>query len=532
MATVVNNAGITKRRKGMERKKGIVRMLILMIILFGLWISPMSWAKEPEGVVNVGTYSPINAIDPAFAILAHETLFTRNIFQGLVRYKFNSLEIEGDLAKSWAMSKDGMVYTFKLRDNILWHKGFGKVTAQDVKFSYDRILDPQTRSRFAGEWKQEVKELKVIDDLTVEFHLVRSSAVFLHMCVRPRPLGIVCKKAVEKYGKDFGRNPIGSGPYVFQSMSREQIVITANREYWEGPPRIDKFIYRVIPDVDTLNLAMEKGEVDLMWDAPRDKSVYDRFRAAGVRLKKVEKGTWNFLLVNPKCKPLADVRVRRAIAQAIDKDTISEHVLAGTAEKLGSLVPKGYFGHTEEGIPKYEYNPQKAKELLAEAGYGNGFEVTLDTFQSPSYLPIAMAIQGQLKKVGIEVKLAVTDQVTWLKKVSSATTEMSLYLPIRAPDADFPLTSFHHSAGNPPGSNLFQYNKLDKAIDEARGEMDSNKRLKMYHEIQKKLMEDLPAIPLFMFLYIFEHRADLTGLPDKDPVWGLDFYHLYYEKKK
>ncbi len=516
----------------MERTNRIFIALILAITILSLLIPPTAWAKDPERVVTIGDYSPVNEIDPAFALLGQHTMFTRNIFQGLTRYKFNSQEIEGDLAKSWTVSKDGLVYTFKLRENVLWHKGFGKVTAHDVKFSFDRIINPQTKSRFAGEWKGEVKEVKVLDDYTVEFHLLRPSAVFLHRCARPRPLGIVCKKAVEQYGKDVGRNPIGSGPYVFQSMSREEIVLVANREYWEGPPRIGKIIYRVIPDMDTLNLSMEKGEVDLMHANSRDRAVLDRFKTAGLKLAKINRGTWNFLLLNPKFKPFTDVRVRRAIAHAIDRDAIAEHVLGGTAEKLNSLVPKGYFGYAEEGIPKYEYNPKKAKALLAEAGYPDGFETTFDTFQSDAYLPIAIAMQGQLEKVGIKAKVEVTDQVTWLKKVSSATTNMSLYLPVRSPDADFPLTSFHHSAGNPPGSNLFRYDKLDKEINEAREEQDAGKRLKMYHAIQKKLMEDLPAIPVFMMFFTHPHRADLAGFPEKDPVFGFDFYQLYYETKK
>ena len=306
-----------------------------------------------------------------------------------MRYKFNSTELEGDLAKSWSMSKDRLVYTFKLRDNIKWHKGFGKVTAHDVKFSFDRIIDPNTRSVYWGEVGTTVKEVKVVDDLTVEVHLKDPDATFLHRCARPKPVAIVCQKAVEKYGRDFARNPIGSGPFVFESMSREEVVLTANKEYYEGPPKIEKVIFKTIPDTDTRVMSLIKGESNFMIFLPPDQPVVDRVKASGCKVKMIDYGVWIMLLINPRVEPLGDLRVRRAIAHAIDKDEMINHVfLAGTADRLESLVPKGYFGHTEEGLRRYNYDPQKAKELLAEAGYPNGFEVTLDTFRTHLFLPL------------------------------------------------------------------------------------------------------------------------------------------------
>ena len=404
-----------------------------------------------ERVPIIGDYSPVNTLDPVGSTMSQHTTFCRNLFQGLVRYKYNSIELEGDLATRWTLSPDGLVYTFKLRQNIPWHKGFGKVTAHDVKFTFDRLMDPQTRSPFTGEVQQVVEEVKVIDDSTVEVHLKRRTVVFLHLCARPKPLGIVCQRAVEKYGKEFARNPIGSGPFVFQSMSREQIVLTANPEYWEGPPKIDKVVYKVIPDMDTLVMALQRGDVDFNNNVPREQATLERIKAAGCRIKVVDRGAWHMLLLNPQFKPFTDVRVRRAIAHAIDREAIIDHVLSGMAEKLDSPVPKGYFGHTQEGLRRYDFNPRKAKELLSEAGYANGFEVTFDTFNSPSYLPVATAIQGQLEKVGIKTKLDVTDQPSFMKKISAATSLMAVYLPVRSPDADIPLTNFFHSAGFAPG---------------------------------------------------------------------------------
>jgi peptide/nickel transport system substrate-binding protein len=377
-----------------------------------------------------------------------------------------------------------------------------------------------------------VKEVRAPDEQTVEIVLKERDAVFLHKSARPRPVAIVPRSAIDKFGAEFARNPIGSGPFVFQSMSREEIVLTANRDYVDGPPKIDKLVYKVIPDVDTLVLALEKGDVHLGVIVPREKAVMDRLRAAGRTIKFVDRGAWHMMLVNPKVKPLDDVRVRRAIAHAIDRDSIITHVLSGTAQRLDSLVPRGYFGHTEEGLRKYEYDPKKAKQLLTEAGYPDGFDLVFDTFTSPSYLPIATAIQNQLEKVGIRAKLSVADQPTWMKKITGGTAAISLYLPVRTPDADIPLVNFFHSAGVSPGPNLARYDKVDKEITAARAETDPAKRRKMYHEIQKRLMEDLPAIPLFMMAYPTPHVKTLAGIPDRDPVWYFDFSQFYFSDRK
>ena len=507
-------------------------VFVLVVIVMGSFFIIPGKTEAKEKVVAIGDYSPITNLDPASSSVASSILMFRNIFQGLLRYRFNSSGIEGDLAESWSVSKDGLVYTFKLRDNIKWHKEFGKVTAHDVKFSFDRVMDLKTNSVYMGEVTQTVKEVKVIDDLTVEIRLKNRHAAFLHNCTRPKPVAIVSQKAVEKYGKDFGRNPIGSGPFVFQSMSREEIVLTANKEYYEGPPKIDKVIYKTIPDFDTQIMALQRGDIDLLWNLAREQAVLDRLKAAGCKINLINYGAWQQLLINPRVEPLGDIRVRRAIAHAIDKDTIITHSLSGTAERLESLVPKGFFGHTEEGLRRYNFDLKKAKELLVEAGFPNGFEVTLAIPNSPNYVPVAITMQDQLAKVGIKVNLDIMDLPTFFKKVTSGNATMCLYVVTRSPDADYPLTNFFHSAGFSPGVNLARYNQLDREIDEARKELDETKRLKIYHEIQKKLMEDLPSIPLFMMHFPTACRPYIAGFPDRDPLWAIYFYPIHFVEEK
>jgi ABC-type transport system substrate-binding protein len=255
----------------------VLRLTVVLAVIFAISLGEAS-GKE-KGVLVVAGVPSVGNLDPSSSGSSINVMMYRSIFQGLTRYKYNSTALEGELAKSWSVSKDGLVYTFKLRDNVNWHKSFGKVTAEDVKFSFDRILDPKTGSQFLGDLEM-VEEVKVIDDLTVEVHLKKRDVTFVNKCV-VKPLAIVCKKAVEQYGKDFSRNPIGSGPYVFESMSREEVVLTANKEYYEGAPKIEKVIYKAIPDIDTMVMALIKGEVDLIHGLLPDNEYFSRIKAGG-----------------------------------------------------------------------------------------------------------------------------------------------------------------------------------------------------------------------------------------------------------
>jgi peptide/nickel transport system substrate-binding protein len=515
--------------------KGV--FMVGAILCLGLFLTLWpGWAEGSEKVIILGDYSPLRTLDPAKVGISQDIMMCRAIYQSLLQYKFNSSEIEGDLAKSWKISDDGLVYTFKLREGVIWHKGFGKFTAHDVKYTFDRLLDPKTGAAARAEVAMELQEVRVIDDYTVEFRLKNPSIPFLHKLVGPRGTAIVNEKAVERFGKDYGRNPIGTGPFIFESWTREQCVLLANKDFQQrqGPPKFDKFIYKTIPDVDTMVLALEKGDIDLIWVMPREKSVVDRLKAAGRKITFSQRPTWQNLCINTTKKPFTDVRVRRAIAYALDKETLVKYVFSGMADPLDSPVPKGFFAHTEEGLPHYEYNPEKAKKLLAEAGYPNGFEVTLDTFQSPSYLPLATAMVEQLRKVNINVKLAVTDQSTWWKKLTNDDTVFTLCLPSLQPDPDFPMMRYYHSASLFPitrdASTCIE--NLDAMIEKARRESDEKKRREYYYQIQKEFMDKLPDIPLMMMQYAIPYKSHIAGIPEKDFIWGIDPYPLHFVEKK
>jgi peptide/nickel transport system substrate-binding protein len=483
-------------------------------------------AEGKERVVTIGDTSVLRSIDPPFIAIGVDIMLARNVYQSLLRYKFNTSEIEPELAKSWTISSDGTVYTFKLRDDVKWHKGFGKFTAHDVKYTFDRIMDEKTGSPTRSEIVVDLKEVKVLDDYTVQFILKGPYKPFLHKMIGPRNVSMVNKAAIEKFGKEYNRNAIGTGPFYLDTWDRNGAVLIANKEFHEGAPKIDKVVFKTVPDPETMVMALQKGDIDMIWIMPRDKATIDRLNAAGIKITYSKRPVWQNLWMNNKAKPFDNVLVRRAVAHAIDKDTLIKYVLDGFAERLDSPVPKGAFGHSEEGIPKYEFSPEKAKALLAQAGYPNGFETSMDTFQSPNYLPLATAIAEQLRKVNITVKLSVTDQSTWWGKLSKGTSNLTLLMPAAQPDADFPLFRYYHSSSFPPGFNVCKYDGIDALIEKGRSEMNEKKRLGYYLEAQKKFMEDVPGVPLLMMGYPIPHKKNISNLPNWDVFFGIDFYHL------
>lgn len=509
-------------------KKHLFRSSLILLLVFSISLCWISLSFAQEKVLRIGDHSRIATFDPAFLMQAQDLMLARNIYNGLMRYERNSTEIVPDLAEEWSICDDGLVFTFKIHEGIQFHKGYGELTAEDIKFSYERIMDPNVGSLYRTEFDV-VDSIDVLDRYTLTITLKQAVPRFLHNLVGVRQGFIVSKKAFEDIGDKYGSNPIGTGPYIFKEwLPGQRVVIEANDDYFRGRPQIDRVVYTVIADIDSAVLALLAGDIDLMWLIPRESETIDSFHRAGLNTTLVSRACVLYLHMNTHFEPFSDVRVRRAVAHAINREEIIEYVYSGTGEMLHSLIPKGYFAHTEEGVPVYEYNPEKAKALLAEAGYPDGFKVVHDTFPSPNYLPVAIALQDQLARVGIDMEIDLTDQPTWHSKISSDRSDFSLFLPVRSPDPDIVLTQLWYGPSIPV-TNMTKYDKLDDLIVEARFEIDPEKRAELYYTIQRKIMEDVPSIPMTMADFPSAFRADLKGFPTLDVVWGFDFTQLYYE---
>jgi peptide/nickel transport system substrate-binding protein len=496
----------------MERSRmGKVIVGILLLSWLGL-----GWSGEgrAEVLLRVAIAAgDASRLDPHITAGLQDKIIMNWIFNGLVRFKPGTMDpntMEPDLAESWTSSPDGKIWTFKLRKGVQFHRGYGELTSEDVVFSFKRAMDPKT-SAYSNDFA-EVKSIEAVNPYTVKITLKNPVPFLLGLVCNYQTGLIKCKKAVEKMEDKSQMNPIGTGPFMFEEYKAKQYVsLVAHKQYFRGAPKLDKIIYRYIPSTSSRELAFRNGEIDLFY-GDRDQRWIERMGTYKDTIVDVfGPGEHRDLHLNMTVKPFDDVRIRRAVAHAINRDEIIQFLGKDVAEISWSVVPNGYLGLVTEGIPKYEYNPEKAKALLKEAGYPNGFSAkvlitTLQALQKPMQI-----IQEQLRRVGIRIELEVLEHATWHAQIRQNLSAMVIYGASRVPVADTNLTQFFHSQsiiGKPTAVTNFSHTKAaDKEIEEARIEPDPKKQLELWKVAQQKLMAECCAVPVFELKQVWGRRA-------------------------
>jgi len=312
-----------------------------------------------KDTLNIVFQANQGTLDPHFAATNQEMLVIRNLYNALLKYKPDSAELTGDLATSWDASADGLTYTFKLRQDVDWQKGFGHFTANDVKASFDRVKNPDTKSPFAGSISM-LKEVQVVDDYTVRMILSEPYAAFPHLLTDYRAGPIVNMKAVQQFGKDYDWNPVGTGPYQFESgVAKKEAILVANDKYFGGAPAIKRVVMQTVPDINAQVLGLENGQYDMLFLAPDDPVVVKRLEDKGFVRSLYARNLPSQLLMNVTVKPFDDVRVRQAISYAIDRQQYIDLALPGVAKPWYSPVPDGYV-YVASDLPRYDKDIAKA----------------------------------------------------------------------------------------------------------------------------------------------------------------------------
>jgi peptide/nickel transport system substrate-binding protein len=465
------------------------------------------------------------SLDPHFAATNQEMLVIRNIYNSLLKYKPDTTEIVGDLATSWETSPDGLTYTFKLRQDVEWQKGFGHFTAADVKGSFDRVRAPETKSPFAGSISM-LKEVQVVDDYTVKLILSEPYAAFPQLLTDYRAGPIVNVKAVQQFGKDYDWNPVGTGPYQFESgVPKQEAIIVANDKYFGGAPPIKKVITRTIPDINAQVVGLENGQYDMLGQAPDDPAIIKRLTDKGFVRVKFSRNLPEVLLMNVTVKPFDDLKVRQAISYAVDRQQIIDLALNDVAKPWYSPVPEGFFGATTD-VPKYEHDVNKAKQLLADAGYPNGLDVTLNVYDTQK--GVSDVLLEQLKQVGIRATEEVLDQPTFIGRVvQNQGINFAAHCCQRQPDADIILSDMFSPKLR--GAIYISHADLESDLAAARRELAPAKRQQMYVELQKKIINDALMVPLAMVNDRSMTVPSLKGMPSLEAIWGLDITRLYFQ---
>ena len=462
-------------------------------------------AQTPEGVLIVGQIAEPKSLDPAAVTAVNDFRILVNLYEGLVRYKSGTLEVEPGLAESWQISEDGTEYTFKLRDGISFHDGT-PFDAEAVKFNFDRMLNEDHPYHNTGPFPlafffSAVEETEVVDPLTVKFKLNAPYAPFLSNLAYPTGL-MVSPAAVQQYGADFGRHPSGTGPFKFAEWrSNEAVVIEKNAAYWGTPAGTEAVVFRPITDANTRVAEMLAGGIDMMVEVPP--TSLSQFQGDGFKVVEQAGPHLWFLILNAKEGPFADKRVRQAANYAINKQAIVNDVLEGTAEVAAGPTPPAFAWAYDDTLTPYPYDPAKAKALIAEAG-AEGAELTFYVTEGGSGMldpiPMGTAIQADLKAVGFDVKIETYEWNTFLGEVNpglQGKADMAEMAWMTNDPDTLPFLALRTEAWPDKGgfnSGYYSNPKVDELLEAARVSTDQAERAKLYKEMQEIVQDDAPWV--------------------------------------
>lgn len=521
----------------MNKKLKQYGIILRMTIVLALAMTGGALAQK---TLTIDRPSDPSSLDPHYELTAPGSWVYSQIIETLVTLN-PQMEIEPRLAENWEVVEPTRV-RFYLRQDVDFHDGT-HFDAHAVKYVWDRgtLGDPPARwIAFTGL----INGVEVVDDYTIDITTSEPDGSLL-FTLTPPYMGIPSPASIESLGADFGRNPVGTGPFEFSEWrSNERIVLTANEDYWRGRPALDEIVFRTVPEESSRMLALRAGETDMVI-LPNPSELESLAQTPNFWVEGapgVGVFTMNFNLNMPFVN---DARVRYAIAHAIDRELLVEAVLEGGGVSAPSVIGEAIFGFTDMELDtRYAYDPERAVALLEEAGFTRGADgwmydedgqqLSLNFLASNGRAlkdrEIAEVLQGFLGDVGIEVQIdlfewATTSSILREAEIPYHITTSAFYTANG--DADFALfPNFHGESLPPTGWNRSGYNdeEVNAWIMEARASLDSAERLELYAAVQERLAEDLPALPLYTTLEVAALSERVTGFVAHPVNYLLELY--------
>ncbi|WP_376096175.1 ABC transporter substrate-binding protein [Roseomonas sp. CCTCC AB2023176] len=472
-------------------------------------------AQGQGGTLRVGMAAQdIGRLDPHFAVSTPDRVVVAWMFNGLVRFKpgsINPAEVEPDLAERWESSEDGKTWTFHLRRGVRFHGNYGELTADDVVFSLRKAANAQS-SAFSADFRA-FEAIEAVDPHTVRITLRENVPSLLGILTAYSGGYIVSRRAVEERGADFARNPVGTGPFAMDRVTPNQSAeLTAHAGYFRGTPQIPRISYRFIPSDASRDLAFQARELDLNYGRS-DQAWQNRTRQIPNTIVDVfEPGELAILNLNTSMPPFNDIRVRQAVAHAVNRAELVRWRGESVSREGQSLVPRGYLGFTND-VGLLPHDPARARALLAEAGHPNGITIRAIHTQLPEMLSAMQVVQQQLRRAGITLDLQVVEHATFHQQIRQNLSPMVYYAAARFPVADIYLTQFFHGRSivqTPTAVTNFSHcNQADSQIDAARVSTNPQEQMRLWAEAQRILVQNVCGVPLFETLLVFARRDNL-----------------------
>lgn len=500
-------------------KKVLAILALVLCLVLGA-----SCAFAAGDTLIVGNPLDAVSLDPHRTNDAASALPMFQIYDTLVKLS-PEMTIEPSLATEWTQIDENTL-EFKLHQGVKFHNG-EEMKASDVKFTFERHINPETAAP-AAFMLSTLAEVKVVDDYTVQFITKEPCASLLYNLTHV-DMGILSEKAVTESGDDYANNPVGTGPYKFVSWKKNQeIKLTRNDEYFGEMAKTPNVTIRIIPEGATMIAELQTGGVDMALNI--GSQFVPMFQpGTGLKLEQFNTFTIKYLAFDHRVAPFDDVRVRQAINYATNKEAIVKVAYSNSAEPLSGPLPKNINGFNETLVP-YEYNVEKAKQLMAEAGYADGFTQTLYISDKEIDTKLATVLQAQLKEIGITVDIQVIEWGTYLQKTAEGLPLFIMGWTTVTADADNGLyANFHSSAWGSQGNRSFYKNeKVDELLDGGRAEFDQEARKAMYQEACQVIYDDAAWDFLAAELYNLGLRENVQGFVPMSTTF-FDLSTIYFE---
>ena len=538
----MNDSGPISRRVLLRRATLVAGASLLAACAPATPTSPAAVSQQPAGgtskrggqmtlaLISDPTFNPFTWVGQFSTIMA-----AKPVWSTLTKYEPGTMRTVPDLATGWEPAPDGLSWTFKLRQGVKWHDG-KPFSAADVKFTLENIVNPKVNALFRSNLSG-LKEVQIVDDQTVKLILDKpysSLPIQLGYNIAIAPKHLLDGQDLNTL-TEYVQKPIGTGPFKVKEIAKgSHIAMEAFDDYYDGRPNLDRVVYKIIPEINTQVAQLRTGELDLALIEPAHKETLKGQQ--NLNFFTVEQPNTFYFPLNASREPFKDVRVRRALALASNRQLMVERILRGEAPLAAGAYGSAFGEFQNKDLKPYPYDPEKAKQLLAEAGWKPGPDGILEKNgkkMSFGFMvdkgsavreQMALAAQQDWKKIGVETKLEVEEFNVYLKRGNSRPGDYDARTGwrITAPDPDKTAEYTTNGAFN---HSMYSNPDVDRLMAEARVSSDHKKRVALYHDLQKRIYDDVPLIWVYYWTEIIALNKAINGLPQMGIRDALTYTH-------